>query len=388
MLKLRICWIALGSEEYGVGRAITTLLMSMKLRGHICSLIVLSEGALAVELRKLDVPVYVLNIPTPPSYAGSPASVATSLVQSLRQAIAYSIPLRRLILSIDPHFVHIQWPSQLLLCGMATSGTRSRCIWEMPNAIGARKVAFNRMLYQIVCGRYRVIVLANSAYTASTMGSLFVTPIVFHLGVDADQFRQQSNGGARASLGIPKDGIVLGAVSRLHSSKGLHFVIGAMGSLVAKGADLQLVVVGGPLSGAYWEQLNEQIWASKLTSRVHFTGQLPNTSVVYPAFDIFLQTRIDPEPFGLSAVEALMCGVPVLAHALGGPAETVVPDVTGWHYTDNTEKGLETAISCALEAKGRWPQMQAAARADAELRFSAPMQAERYERILASAIAR
>jgi len=53
---------------------------------------------------------------------------------------------------------------------------------------------------------------------------------------------------------------------------------------------------------------------------------------------------VEDEDFGIVPIEAMSHGVPVIAHASGGPLETVLPEKTGFLFTDLTIEGLKTAI--------------------------------------------
>jgi glycosyltransferase involved in cell wall biosynthesis len=67
------------------------------------------------------------------------------------------------------------------------------------------------------------------------------------------------------------------------------------------------------------------------------------------------------EPFGLVAVEALACGVPVVASAVGGLAETVIDGVTGMHVPARRPDRIARAINDVLSDEPRRAEMGRAA---------------------------
>jgi glycosyltransferase involved in cell wall biosynthesis len=60
-----------------------------------------------------------------------------------------------------------------------------------------------------------------------------------------------------------------------------------------------------------------------LAGRVGFTGFVDDVSAAMRALDIVAHASTQPEPFGLSIVEAMACGKPVIASRAGGAAEIV-----------------------------------------------------------------
>jgi UDP-glucose:tetrahydrobiopterin glucosyltransferase len=79
------------------------------------------------------------------------------------------------------------------------------------------------------------------------------------------------------------------------------------------------------------------------------------------------------EAFGNVAIEALACGVPVIAYRRGGPSEIVRHGETGWLVEPDSVTGL-------VEAIGRIDQLnRAACRQQAEQAFSLPALGERFE---------
>jgi glycosyltransferase involved in cell wall biosynthesis len=254
----------------------------------------------------------------------------------------------------------------------------------MPNAVGTgHPLSLNKISYQFACRYFRITVLANSIFTGRSIGSLLVRPQLFYLSADAKLFQPSRDACvARKAMGLGPDAILMGAISRLDRSKGHDIVIAAMKRQIDQGHDVHLIIVGGPTAGAYWDELQAIARLNGVSDRVHYKGETKTPELYYVLFDLFLQTRKDAEPFGLSTVEAMMSGVPVIAHALGGPAETVVDNETGWHFAPATIDALSNAISRAIQDRAKWKKMGIQARAHAVANFSIEAQGSRYEKIL------
>ena len=255
-------------------------------------------------------------------------------------------------------------------------------IWQMPNLVGRRDpFRVNKGFYQAVCLKYRIVPLANSAYTGGTLGSWPVRPVTFHLGIDERQF--DPNGVApieRKAVGIPSDAVVFGICGRVTPEKGQDRVLRA---LLAMESDvpLHLVLVGGVMEEGYGQLLRDEAHRANAPDRLHILGAVKDPERYYQLTDVQVNARIGPEPFGLSVIEAMMMGRPVLVHALGGPGETVVDGQTGWHIPDVSHATLLAGLRRAMNDRARWRQMGIAARRHAVGRFSTRGRAEEYARL-------
>jgi glycosyltransferase involved in cell wall biosynthesis len=374
-----------GDEDYGVRRAALGLASEISQRGHEVTVLCMISGPLVTAARNLGLSVTVLEVGRVPNLAGS-------VTEKLRKMWALSHFERKVQSSVmdwlqelRPDALHVLWPSFVGLAGRCARQLGCACFWEMPNYVGGAGGPMNRLYYQLRCLRYNVTPLANSGYTAATLGHWPVKPTVFYLGVDAARFDPEAVAPpARAALHVPETATVVGLVARLGPNKGQDRLLQAIAQLAHDHEELHLLLVGGPTDGAFAEQLRSIARRAGLEDHLHLLGQVPDAERYYPLMDIVVNARVDPEPFGLTVIEAMMMGRPVLVHALGGPAETVRDGETGWHIHAPTVAALRQGLTRALSDRPRWPQMREAARQHALAHFTVSHEAERYLALVAT----
>ncbi len=165
-------------------------------------------------------------------------------------------------------------------------------------------------------------------------------------GVDTTEFRPGDKQQARARLGLPADEFIVLQLGRLVPRKGIDNVVRAM-QLLPRALPARLVVVGGG-STAPDEALTPEIGRLRALSRrlnvadrVHFTGRRERHQLRdwYLAADVFVTTPWY-EPFGITPLEAMACGTPVIGSAVGGIQHTVLDGVTGYHVPPNDPAAL------------------------------------------------
>lgn len=264
----------------------------------------------------------------------------------------------------------LQGPIESMLCGIVARCAGIPALWFVPNAVSRDKfLDFNRRIYRILFRHANVVPVSNSHFTDSTFGPGGFRRHVVHLGVDTDSFAPaQRDGDMRAALGIPDTTVLIGVFARMTRSKGQARLIKAMARMEGS---IHALLCGGAIDAVYYNELIAEIEALGLTGRVHFPGLQADLRPYYAACDLIGNFRIDPEPFGLTVIEAMSCGKPVLAHAAGGPSETVVDGKTGWLIPDCDVDSVAAGLTRALRERGRWPEMGRAGRARAEAAFSA-----------------
>lgn len=118
--------------------------------------------------------------------------------------------------------------------------------------------------------------------------------------------------GIRAELGLAEDVFLIGAVGRLHPSKGVDVLVDAFRASTATKA--ALVMLGdGP-------QLAELRHRSAGDPRIHFLGYRPVVQDCLRDLDLFVSPSRE-ESFGLAIIEAMSAGLPVIATTAEGPRE-------------------------------------------------------------------
>ena len=111
---------------------------------------------------------------------------------------------------------------------------------------------------------------------------------------------------------------------------------------------------------------------------VFFLGKLDAVAPLLAGADLFLLPS-QSESFGLSALEALACGVPVVASDVGGLPEVVRDGETGALRAVGDVDAMSAAALEILRDRDRWRAMSDAAAADARVRFSRDAIVSRYE---------
>jgi len=172
-------------------------------------------------------------------------------------------------------------------------------------------------------------------------------------GVDHAFFAPGQRRQARRAIGLPEDGRMLLFVGRIQPLKGLEVAIRALGELAPRCPDAFLVVVGGPSgpSGqAEVDRMHALVATLGLDDRVRFVPPQAHEllSTFYRAADVTVVPSRS-ESFGLVALEAAACGIPVVASAVGGLTSLVDDGRTGFLVEGRAASDFAAAIAAILQ---------------------------------------
>jgi len=164
-------------------------------------------------------------------------------------------------------------------------------------------------------------------------------------GVDLDQFRPLDHDVARKRIGVVDKKLIL-FVGRLDPLKGIDLLLRAV-SLLEDDDNIQLCIVGGDLENdPEAKRLSNLTQALGLSDKVRFEGLVPHEEL--PWYYNAAAVSVVPsyyESFGLTVLESLACGTPVIASRVGGIPSLVRDGETGylvpWRRPESFAQRLE-----------------------------------------------
>jgi glycosyltransferase involved in cell wall biosynthesis len=171
--------------------------------------------------------------------------------------------------------------------------------------------------------------------------------------VDIERFHpveRQEQQQLRARLGLPQEGKIVIYTGRLVSYKGLPLLMRVWWEIQAEHSDATLVLVGsGGLDIENCEaELREFVVENNLQERVIFTGAVQNVQEYLQAADIFVFPT-EKEAFGISVIEAMACGLPVIATQIGGIKGIICHDQDGLLIESGSYRQLREALELLVE---------------------------------------
>lgn len=171
-------------------------------------------------------------------------------------------------------------------------------------------------------------------------------------GFDARELSPMDRRQARQALGLDDEDFVVLQLGRMVPRKGIDNVIRSLAQLPDEAKDrTRLMVVGGEsadgpaLCSDEFLRLRKVARQCGVCERVTFTGHRRRHELRahYAAADVFVTTPWY-EPFGITPLEAMACGIPVVASAVGGLAYTVVDGVTGYLVPPHDPQALAACL--------------------------------------------
>ena len=202
---------------------------------------------------------------------------------------------------------------------------------------------------------------------------------------------------ARRRIGLPQDGLVIAYVGRMLSRKDPRNIVRALALLRTRWPEVPpptLLLVGGETSapdpaatpeiGALM-RLGDELG---MRSQMRFVGKQQPDALrdYYSAADVVVTTPWY-EPFGLTPLEAMACGRPVIGSAVGGITYTIQDGATGYLVPPRDPKALAERLAYLLQRPALRRRMGEAARQRVAREFIWPTVAERsaalYERVIA-----
>jgi glycosyltransferase involved in cell wall biosynthesis len=251
--------------------------------------------------------------------------------------------LKKIIRQFQPDILHAHYATSYGLVG-ALSGFHPFVIsaWgtdvmKFPdkNFVARSILSFNFKKAALLCATSNTIKEYISRITKKT-----VTVIPF--GIDTDTFAPK-----KVKTLFNEGDVVLGSIKPIEIIYNIDVLIQAFATLSARHPRLKLLIVGEGALQNRFEQLCVQLGISE---KVVFTGRIPFSEIssYYNMIDVLVNIS-EYESFGVSVIEAMACGKPVVVTNVGGLKEIVKDDSLGLkvaiRQVDETTAAIEKLIT-------------------------------------------
>lgn len=257
--------------------------------------------------------------------------------------------VRRLDALMRRHRVDIVQTHLLSTSVYASVAARFRRIPVVAALHGAADVApderFRRAKFGLLRRRRNRLVFVSDAlrrWYVETQGVREASTRVVHNGVDLEHFAPGRDDAFRRELGIGPDEVLVGALGNLRRPKRYDVFLRMAAALRTRSPRYRFAVVGqgdGPLR----DELLTLRTALGLEDVVTFAGFRGDVRRVLRAFDVYALSS-EFEGFSLTTLQAVACGVPVVATRSGGPQEIVDEGVSGTLVPPGDPGALAEAI--------------------------------------------
>lgn len=248
--------------------------------------------------------------------------------------------------------------------------------------VGPIYAPFLRLCDQLVFGCQAQQKLWTRKYKLPVQGSTSI-----YNGVDSEFFSPEidfkGTDDFRAKFGIPKDAIVIGSVGRFAPEKNQELLIKALGNLNASGRDAYLILIGdGEQRGA----LEAAAVSNELVDKIVLPGVLKDVRPAISAMDIFVLPSRAVETFSNAALEAMSMARPVVLSNIGGAAEMVEHNQSGYLFDSGNIDMLTDFLTKLYDSKPERDRVASAARQRVKERFHFTAMLDSYKALIDSAI--
>ncbi len=249
--------------------------------------------------------------------------------------------VRKYVQAIQPHVVHAHYATSYGLLG-ALSGAKAYMLtgWGADIFDSPKNPIMRTILRYSFSKADALSVL--SEITLREMRKHTSKPVhLIPFGVDTEKFSPVKR--------VENSIIRVGTIRTLSEKYGLVYVIKGFAKASMSRPNLRLEIVGDGPQRSMLEELCAEL---RISNRVTFHGYINQNNdferykSLLDSFDIFcILSIIDSETFGVAAVEAESCGIPVIATRVGGLPEVVLSEKTGILVAPKNEEETADAIA-------------------------------------------
>lgn len=314
--------------------------------------------------------VFAAVIPSSPLLAelsSVPRPHVTELPMRNSLSLASGMSLARFVRQHEIEIVHAHIARDYPLAALATRRAGARLVLT-------RHVLFPlSRIHKLTLRRTARVIAVSQAVAAGLRAQGIFDPhkiVLIHNGIDVERFVK-----GRESISIRAQGpgqkLRVGMVGHLAPIKGQEDFIRAAAAVCELRDDVEFIIAGEDKarSGEHRSNLEKLIRELGLNQRVSLVGWIEDVAALLPTFDLFVSPS-HSEPFGLSIVEAMAAGLPVVATMSEGAREIIDDQQTARLVPIGDVAALARVVSELLSDEKERERLGENARRAARERFS------------------
>ena len=346
-----LCAISgLGGAEFSLLELVTRLRDSYDFH-----LIVPGEGPLKKSAELAGAKVWILPWPEAITSTGETATHAgvTKILHAAASLQPFTRRLSDLLEEIQPSVFVTNAVKAHIIGALARKPKNVPLIWYMRDGLEER--ILSRKLLALLSRRCDMAVCISEYVAAQfreyVSGSV-PTQVVYNI-VDLNRFHPEAL--PPADLRKGPDEVWFGMVGAITPLKGHDIFLGAAERVLDQQPNTFFVIVGNnpylTEAGLRYEELLRRRMATSLVDRVKFVGFRNDVPNVLSQLDVLVQPNRGPEGLGRSVLEAMACGLPVIAVDKWGPAELVEHGRSGLLFPPRDAEKLATHMLTLARSK-------------------------------------
>jgi glycosyltransferase involved in cell wall biosynthesis len=372
----------------GGERVLLTLMAAIKTADPSLELHLLlgSSGPLIAAAEGLGVTVHVLTLPDRFLKLGDSglkqqrwrayAHLALQVLQGLRELQQYRSQLLTTIQAIQPDVIHSNGIKTHLLTGIVPL-KNIPVVWHLHDFYSTRPLIAK--ILRFFSAKASVGIAISKAVAADSRQVLPALPIsVIYNAVDTDRFTPQP-APPRESETTQFETIKIGLIATFARWKGHDLFLQAAAKVLAQSANphLRFWIIGGAIYETQGSQFSEtelrtMAESLKIADQVEFLGFQTDVKAMYQQLDIVVHASSQPEPFGMTIIEAMSCGKPVIVSQAGGAAELFTHELDALGFQLGDVEALATAIQRLISDSHLRATLAENARQSVMRRFAQP----------------
>jgi L-malate glycosyltransferase len=277
--------------------------------------------------------------------------------------------LARVLKQVQPEIVHAHDPHGV---AVAAAAIGFGGLGVKPTLVASRRVDFPLKLNALSQWKYRQVAAFLCASECIRrilieQGIPRERALTVHEGIDLAHVDAAPPTSVRQAFWLPTNAPIVGCVGALVEHKGHRHLVHAAADVVRAVPEARVVILG---EGDLRDELTRLIHELGLERHVLLPGFRPDVLSLLKTVDVFVMPSIT-EGLGTSILDAMACGRPVVASAVGGIPEVVETEVTGLLVPPRDATALGAAIVRLLRDSSEAARLAQAGRARVEASFTA-----------------